>query len=155
MLRYFRSFRTIEGPPNGQPFLRGSWFLYGFNKPYGPSTPVFFRHPRRNKYSLKWWRFNDFQGEHIIGRVTWSFVELPRQKDIAANQKGLSWSRLDNLSDCILLVQIPYCWWKKSYTSWWVVHSTIYMVVHIPGARFLPSTVEHPAFTMSTTCWTN
>ena len=35
-----------------------------------------------------------------------------------------------------------YCWWKKSCTSWWVLYTTIYRVLYIPGgAGLLPSTV--------------
>ena len=26
-----------------------------------------------------------------------------------------------------------YCWWKKSFTSWYVVHPIIYKVLYIPG----------------------
>ena len=35
----------------------------------------------------------------------------------------------------------PYCWWKKSCTSWYGKYPVIYMVLYIPGgAGFLPST---------------
>ena len=36
----------------------------------------------------------------------------------------------------------PYCWWKKSCTSWYGKYPIIYRVLYIPGgAGFLPSTV--------------
>ena len=52
----------------------------------------------------------------------------------------------------------PYCWWKKSCTSWEVVYPIIYMVLYIPGgAGFLPSTVPGPSKKnirqQSTTCF--
>lgn len=35
-----------------------------------------------------------------------------------------------------------YCWWKKSWTSCYIVYPTTYRVLDIPGgAGFLPSTV--------------
>ena len=35
-----------------------------------------------------------------------------------------------------------YCWWKKSFTSWWVVDPIVYKVSFIPGgAQLLPSTL--------------
>ena len=37
----------------------------------------------------------------------------------------------------------PYCWWKKSCTSWYGKYPIIYRVSYIPGgAGFLPSTVS-------------
>ena len=38
----------------------------------------------------------------------------------------------------------PYCWWKKSCTSWYGKYPILYGVVYIPGgAGFLPSTAVH------------
>ena len=38
---------------------------------------------------------------------------------------------------------LAYCWWNKSYPSWWVVYPIIYRVLYVPGGAGLhPSTVS-------------
>ena len=46
-------------------------------------------------------------------------------------QPGLCWKRLLAAFPCPFdpsPVIVPYCWWKKSCTSWWVVYPSIYKV---------------------------
>ena len=61
-------------------------------------------------------------------------------KAVCASNKQ---ARLRNIPEGGWVHDWTYCWWKKSYTSWYGKYPFTHRVLYIPGgAGFLPSTVR-------------
>ena len=99
--------------------------------------------------TCKWWlRTVNLQRSCSEASHFWAFyLEVSRCWERCFSPKKyeiwISWvSKLGEWGVYFNLKTWPYCWWKKSCTSWYGKYPIIYGVLYIPGgAGFLPSTV--------------